>query len=228
MKLSIYRQILKDKIDKIGTNYERLKEILDNFDKVLNSCEAKCTDIAKASGKDYKQARVAIVGSLFSFGVYYTLLKIKDFNRLPSDLQLSLSKNHPLIKEHAIIKIGNETLKPDMDLLIFSEKPYTPIIIFSLKTSLRERAGQSHRWKLVLDIAQYCDILKKKYNINYKAEREIKFGFITTNFYKELFEPQYRATITFFDYVYIARKVENLKPPIKRLSEIINDLNNTF
>ncbi|BCX15726.1 MAG: hypothetical protein KatS3mg097_618 [Candidatus Parcubacteria bacterium] len=228
MKLSIYRQILKKRIDKIGKNYESLVEILNNFDKILKSCEKECTEIAKNRNKDYKQARVAIVGSLFPFGVYYTLLKIKELGKLPSSMQLSLSKNHPLIKEYAAIKIGNEILKPDMDLMAFSEKPDKPIIIFSLKTSLRERAGQSHRWKLILDIAQYCDFLKEKYNINYKPEKEIKFGFITTNFYKELLEPQYRATITFFDYVYIARKTEHILPHVKRLSEIINDLNKIF
>lgn len=228
MKLSLYRKILKEKIDKAGRSYQNLKEILDNFDQILKSCEEECTKIAKLGGKDYKQARVAIVGSLFSFGIYYTLLKIKEFGKLSSDLQFSLSKNHPLIKEYAVIKIGNETLKPDMDLLAFSEKPDKPIIIFSLKTSLRERAGQSQRWKLVLDIAQYCDELRKRYNIDYKLKKEIKFGFITTNFYKELFQPQYRATITFFDYVYIARKVKETKPPIKKLSEIIDDLNKIF
>jgi type II restriction enzyme len=168
------------------------------------------------------------VGSLFSYSVYYLLVKAQEFGKLPSELNFSLSKQHPLVKRYTAIRVGDEILKPDMDLLVFSEREGAPLTIFSLKTSPRERGGQTHRWKLVLDIALHCEELKERYALNYKVERDVRLGFITANFYKELGSPQQRAALRFFDYVYLAREDVEVSPPIKRLSSIVSDLRELY
>jgi len=63
-------------------------------------------------------------------------------------------KRHPLIEKYATIKVGDDFQKPDIDLMIYnnSEPERHPVIIYSIKTSLRERAGQTYRWKLLMDI----------------------------------------------------------------------------
>jgi len=45
------------------------------------------------------------------------------------------------------IPIGNGTVLPDIDLVIFCPKPLKVLAIISLKTSLRERASQTAYWK---------------------------------------------------------------------------------
>jgi hypothetical protein len=79
-----------------------------------------------------------------------------------------------------------------------------------------------------LDIALHCKELKEKYALDYEAERDVKFGFITANFYKELGSPQQRATLSFFDYVYLARRDIEVAHPVKRLSSIVEDLREIY
>ncbi|PSN97366.1 hypothetical protein B9Q11_04320 [Candidatus Marsarchaeota G2 archaeon ECH_B_SAG-F08] len=131
--------------------------------------------------------------------------------------------------------VGNEKLKPDMDLLAFLENAEQPLLIMSLKTSLRERAGQTMRWKLLLDVARECPTLREKYGLNYHGHGRIFFVLLTTNFYKEMFTSQQMANFRFFDSVYVARMLNKKelsilkeKSFVKRLSKIIDDINAFF
>lgn len=101
--------------------------------------------------------------------------------------------------------------------------------IYSLKTSLRERAGQTQRWKLLLDIATApdCDSVKQKYALNYDGKRRFVMGLITTNFYDEIMAPQQRGMLRFFDYVYLT-KPDAHAHPVSNFSTVARDLTDLY
>ena len=87
------------------------------------------------------------------------------------------------------ITVDGETQKPDCDLIIYSLKENQDLkkcIILSLKTSLRERAGQTYKWKLLMEIATTENSIKKKYNISYNPDEMPIVCFATVNFYNEI------------------------------------------
>ena len=101
-----------------------------------------------------------------------------------------------------------------------------PIIIYSIKTSLRERAGQTYRWKLLMDIAssEDCKTIKDKYGLEYEVTGDFRIGLITANFYDEITKPQQKGMLKFFDFAYIT-KSGDWEKPLTSFSEIVNDLN---
>ncbi len=186
-------------------------------------------DLRKKQNPNYDkdQARKTIAGNNFQFLVLYLLILNIEKGNLPKDLIILKTKKHKIIDEYATIKVADETQKPDLDLIAFSEGENKPIVIYSCKTSLRERAGQTYRWKLLVDITKYCPALVEKYKLDYPEKRKVLTGFITTNFYNEIMQPQQKGMLEFFDYAYIAKNIK-VKPPIKKLSSIIEDLNLLF
>jgi type II restriction enzyme len=149
-------------------------------------------------------------------------------------------KNHSIVERYVTISVGEEVQKPDMDILVYSDELENPIVIYSCKTSLRERAGQTYRWKLLLELATCScphiidktghhnpDCPINKYEIRHLPERVVKVGFITTNFYKEIDNPQQRGMYVFFDYVYLAsnRKVQR---PVMNFSYIVPNLKSLY
>ncbi len=127
-------------------------------------------------------------------------------------------------KELFCIKVGEETQKPDVDLVIYSlncKRELYKCLILSLKTSLRERAGQTYKWKLLMEIASTESSIKEKYNISYNPPVMPLVCFTTVNFYNEINNPQHKGMFKFFDCAFIGRdiKTENF---IKPLSYIIN------
>lgn len=176
---------------------------------------------------DKDQARKSLAGNIFQDLVLYLLILNIERKNLPEDLIVLKTKTHKVVDEYATIKIGDEEQKPDLDLVVFSEEEEKPIVIFSCKTSLRERAGQTYKWKLLIDISKYCPELVKKYKVEYPERRKVLTGFITPNFYNEIMKPQQRGILEFFDFTYIAKEVEP-RPPVKRLSSIVEDLNSIF
>lgn len=178
------------------------------------------------------QARKTIAGNGFQGLVAYSLIKLQEKDLLNPDLAITLKpKKHPLIEKYATIKVGDDVQKPDIDLIIYHyQKPEKyPVIIYSIKTSLRERAGQTYRWKLLMDIVSSndCKTIKEKYSLTYEAIDNFKVGFITTNFYNEITNPQQKGMLKFFDFVYITKpgKWEN---PICEFSKILDDLNAVY
>ncbi len=178
------------------------------------------------------QARKTIAGNGFQGLVAYSLIKLQEKNLLNPDMAITLKpKKHPLIEKYATIKVGDDVQKPDIDLLIYHyQKPEKyPVIIYSIKTSLRERAGQTYRWKLLMDIVSSndCKTIKEKYSLTYKAMDNFKVGFITTNFYDEITKPQQKGMLKFFDFVYIT-KPGKWETPISEFSKILDDLNAVY
>lgn len=178
------------------------------------------------------QARKTIAGNGFQGLVAYSLIKLQEKNLLNRNLAITLKpKKHPLVEKYAAIKVGDDVQKPDIDMLIYHyQKPEKyPVIIYSIKTSLRERAGQTYRWKLLMDIvfSNDCKTIKEKYNLSYKAMDNFKVGFITTNFYNEITNPQQKGMLKFFDFVYIT-KAGDWGKPVYEFSKILYDLKSVY
>jgi type II restriction enzyme len=191
------------------------------FDEIYNIlCEAekyvdKYLAIRKAKGEiqDEKQAIKVIAGNSFTQTIIYTFLRNKELGNIDANIFItSKPATVPLIKEILTINVDGETQKPDCDLVIYSlntDNSLKKSMILSLKTSLRERAGQTYKWKLLMEIAtsENCNI-KEKYNISYNPPTNPLVCFATVNFYNEINNPQNRGMFKFFDQSFIAKNID--------------------
>jgi len=210
---------------------------LNYLTEVMQKATSKVERLIQARIKDKTisnadQARKTIAGNGFQGLVAYSLIKLQEKKILNPDIAITLKpKKHPLIEKYAAIQVGDDIQKPDIDLLIYHyHKPEEcPVIIYSIKTSLRERAGQTYRWKLLMDIvtSNDCATIKEKYGLSYKAIDNFKVGFITTNFYNEITKPQQKGMLKFFDFVYIT-KPGKWEKPVCEFSKILDDLNTVY
>lgn len=182
---------------------------------------------------DASQARKSVAGNLFQQFVAYTLAQNILVQNINKDVIVSLSSN--VLDEYAVIDVGEDKQKPDSDVLVYSESNNSPIINFSCKTSCRERAGQTYKWKLLSDLAccncehkhnnENCPVTK--YSLHYEPKRKILMYFITADFYNELSNPQIVAMFNFFDNSYVA-KPHSSSEKIKTLEYIIDDINTIY
>lgn len=213
------------------------KYALNYLTKVMQTATSKVEKLIQARIRNgiissADQARKTIAGNGFQGLVAYSLIRLQEKKLLNPDLAITLKpKKHPLIEKYAAIKVGDDIQKPDIDLLIYHyQKPEKyPVIIYSIKTSLRERVGQTYRWKLLMDIVSSndCKTIKEKYSLTYKAIDNFKVGFITTNFYNEITNPQQKGMLKFFDFVYIT-KPGKWEKPICEFSKILDSLNTIY
>ncbi len=151
--------------------------------------------IDKGTINDFDQASKTVAGNAFQGLVAYALVRHQQTDYLSKDIVITLKpKRHRIVNEYATIKVGDDVQKPDIDLLIYSKSKTLekPVIMYSMKTSLRERVGQTYKWKLLMDIAAAidCQSIKTKYELSYQAQVNFKIGLITTNFYEEITNPQ--------------------------------------
>ncbi len=202
--------------------YEILVQSKDEVDKLLEE------RVEKGEIKDINQARKSIAGNAFSNLFIYTFLK----NKIYENIKPTIFINNRIseikgFKNIATIRVGNETQKPDVDIVIFTQKSNGLIdksIILSLKTSLRERAGQTYKWKLLLEIATSDNPIKEKYEISYQTQQIPYICFATVNFYNEIDNPQHRGMFKFFDEVFIAKPIErDFIKPLSKLIDFVND-----
>ncbi|MFH1392505.1 MAG: BsaWI family type II restriction enzyme [bacterium] len=216
------------------TRKKALILILDYLDEILKNSEKAVMRLARKTSKDLKQVRVSVAGNNYQALVAHALMENVLAGNLP-DLHIVVKpKQHPIIKEYGIIKVGGENQKPDMDVLIYSNKPKSALVICSCKTSLRERAGQTYRWKLLLYLAtanpkhleKYPECPINKLDIKYKKDRKIYVAMITADFYNEANQPQQKGMFQFFDGAFLSKK-EKIKG-LKNLSEIIEWLNKIY
>lgn len=190
--------------------------------------------IRRGEIEDGGQSSVSVAGNNFQALVGYCLERNRIIGNIPEDIEVVLRpRQHSMIKQYATIDVGGgESQRPDVDILLYSKDEDTPLIICSCKTSLRERAGQTYRWKLLLDMA-LCNCKHKKgcpmskYNLSYSDEKEINVILITADFYDERENPQQRGMFTFFDNVYVSKPIEEFAN-VKRLSKIIDLINIKF
>ena len=167
---------------------------------------------AKGEIKDEKQALKSIAGNSFSSALVYIFLKNKEYGNIREDIFITSQLSRiPSFKEVSIIYVDGETQKPDCDLVVYSlneDGTLKKCMILSLKTSLRERAGQTYKWKLLMEIANSDNAIKQKYNIDYNPEKMPLVGFATVNFYDEINNPQHKGMFKFFDKSFIAKNID--------------------
>lgn len=177
--------------------------------------------------KDEKQALKSIAGNSFSSALEYIFLKNKELGNIRQDIFItSRISKVPSFKEISTINVDGETQKPDCDLVIYSlnkDETLKKCMILSLKTSLRERAGQTYKWKLLMEIATSNNPIKEKYNIEYNTDRMPLVAFATVNFYNEINNPQHRGMFKFFDKSFIAKNID--ADFIARMSTLPNYVN---
>ncbi|MDR1552951.1 MAG: BsaWI family type II restriction enzyme [Prevotellaceae bacterium] len=183
---------------------------------------------AKGEIKDEKQALKSIAGNSFSLTLVYIFLKNKELDNIRKDIFVtSQISKAPSFKEVSIINVDGETQKPDCDLVIYSLKDDGSLkkcMILSLKTSLRERAGQTYKWKLLMEIATSDNPIKEKYNIEYNPEKMPLVVFATVNFYNEINNPQHRGMFKFFDKSFIAKNIDaDFISRMSTLPKYVND-----
>lgn len=167
------------------------------------------------------QARKSVVGNIFPSVVIYIFLQAKKSGLVDKNLFLTSKTSNARFEEYVTIHVGEETQKPDMDLVFYkvdNNDALTGCVIVSLKTSLRERAGQTYKWKLLLEIASTNNSIKDKYKIKFNVKKTPKVCFATINFYDEINQPQHRGMFQFFDGSFIGKPVENTF--IKNLSDL--------
>ncbi len=208
------------------------KNIFDQLHDVLSNTKLEVDKILedrKKQGviKDIPQTRKNIAGNAFSNLVVYTFTNNKLQGNIKPNIFITSKKSQVKgFDEIATIHIGNDTQKPDVDLIVYTEKADKTLdkcIILSLKTSLRERAGQTYKWKLLMEIATIPNPIRDKYDIRYSPANMPLVCFATVNFYNEIDSPQHKGMFKFFDNSFIAKPIN--KAHIKPLSHLINYVN---
>lgn len=215
---------------------EAHKTILSHLHDIMREAEPLVEEVIQrrienGEIKDASQARKSVAGNLFQQFIAYSLAQNIVDKNIDKNIIVTLSAS--ILDDYAIIKVGDNEQKPDSDVLVYSAEDRTsPIINFSCKTSCRERAGQTYKWKLLSDLAtctcnhrennENCPITK--YELQYNPQRKIYMCFITADFYNELNNPQIAATLNFFDNSYIA-KLKSPSKKIKSLQDIVDDIN---
>ena len=173
---------------------------------------------------DVSQASKTVVGAIFSNCIEYLFLKAKEAGEVREDIFIT-SKVKKFGDIVSII-VDGESQKPDMDLVFYTlnkNRNLQAIMIISLKTSLRERAGQTYKWKLLLEIATTENPIKDKYNIVYPLGKTPLVCFATVNFYDEINNPQHRGMFKFFDKSFIGKPID--ADFIDNLSTLIDYVN---
>lgn len=183
---------------------------------------------------DSGQSSVSVAGHNFQALVGYCLEINRLVRNLPEDIKIELRPSrHRIVRKYATIEVGGgEAQRPDVDILISMEPETAPIMICNCKTSLRERAGQTYRWKLLMDMAMCrCEhdlsCPMNKYNLKYEPGREILVTLITGDFYDERHSAQQRGMFTFFDNVFVSQTIEEFAN-VQRLSKIVTTLNKIY
>lgn len=231
MKPSI--NLINIDINKVKNKKRKWKNIFNNIYNYLIDSKDDVDSllklrIKKGEIKDINQARKTIVGNAFSNLIIYTFIKNKIYKNIRQDIYVTSKKSDiKNFNEISTIKVGNETQKPDVDLVIYSlkeNKTVNKCIILSLKTSLRERAGQTYKWKLLMEIATSDNPIKEKYQIDYNPNNLPLVCFATVNFYNEINNPQHRGMFKFFDNSFIGKSVKaDFIHPLSNIVEYANE-----
>lgn len=223
---------IKSIVKEYGNNKSAWREVFNHLYTILKGAENDVRNLlserkSKGEINDVTQSLKSIAGNAFSNAIVYIFLTNKILGNIRPDIfitgQKSKIKNFDKI---ATINVDGETQKPDADLIIYTKKENGDIdkcIMLSLKTSLRERAGQTYKWKLLMEIATSDNSIKDKYNISYEVNDMPMVCFATVNFYNEIDNPQHRGMFKFFDKAFISKPIK--KDFISPLSELIDFVN---
>ena len=236
----IREQLMNGGADMSSADTQAEKEVLSHLHDVMREAQPLVENFIAArvaSGviRSADQARKSAAGNIFQQMFAYAIAKnvLNGNITVPITVTMSVSG---IIDKYAAIAVGDDIQKPDSDVIIYcDENENSPILNFSCKTSCRERAGQTYKWKLLCDLATCrCDYREgntncpaTKYNLSYAPAREIKMCFVTTDFYNELNNPQISAMFHFFNHTYVAKPVSPAAN-IQILQDVIADINSCF
>lgn len=175
----------------------------------------------KDNGKDVRQSTNSYIGGLNEILVYFALVRECEANGY-------VVRHEPTFDEINGIKSG-DFVKPDMDIVIHEQdSDDAPLYIFSLKTTLRERIGQSALWKTWLDISTNtcgdCDCCSNNldHNLFEKNERDsIYYGYITL-------EKATAQLLDMFDFGYVPSEHVDSSMGQTALESLSDDVNNSW
>ncbi len=210
-------ELIEEFVQQSKSKKSGYKNVFDEIFTILRSSQKSVESYLAGRKKkgeitDEKQALKSIAGNAFSLAIVYVFLKNKEYGNIHADIFITSQKSKvPSFDEISVIKVGDETQKPDCDLVVYSlndDKSLRKCMILSLKTSLRERAGQTYKWKLLMEIATSDCKVKEKYGIEYKPRAMPLVCFVTVNFYDEINNPQHRGMFKFFDKSFIAKHID--------------------
>ena len=219
--------------EKKGDKINRYKKVFDELFSILNEAKPFVDDYLKERKKrgeikDEKQALKSIAGNSFTQALIYVFLKNKEIGNIREDIFItSKISTIPSFNDVLVINVDGETQKPDCDIVIYSlneDNTLKKCMILLLKTSLRERAGQTYKWKLLMEIARSCSEVKEKYNIKYNPSNTPIVAFATVNFYNEINNPQHRGMFKFFDKSFIAKNIDaDFIDKLSTLPDFVNE-----
>lgn len=236
---------LKELMDNGLSDREALIAVLDHLTEIMRNSQEHVEKIIQGkitTGeiRDASQSRVAVAGNNFQRLIIYALILNILRDNLPPVMVAfrpkQSKKYRKILEKYTKITIGDEIQKPDVDIMVTEpNNENTPVVIYSCKTSLRERAGQTYKWKLLYDMAtakcrynkEYHDCFVKQYNMEFRGKKKVLVGFITADFYDEVTSPQHRGILSFFDFSYVSKPNVSFEK-VKTLSKIIDDLNDIF
>jgi len=234
MKMTL--ELIEERVNKSKLKpQDAYKSVFDDLYEILN--EAKtfvdrylANRKKKGEIRDEKQAIKSIAGNSFSQALIFIFLKNKELKNIRDDIFItSQTSKVPSFDKISVIDVDGDTQKPDCDLVIYSlneDQTLKKCMILSLKTSLRERAGQTYKWKLLMEIATSNNAIREKYNISYSPKILPKICFATVNFYDEINQPQHRGMFKFFDQSFIAKNIN--ADFIARLSSLPDYVNKSL
>jgi type II restriction enzyme len=235
-----YMETIKQKVDNWVETSENITigwiEVLNHLNEILREAQndvERLLDARIVTGeiKDKSQARKSIVGNAFSNVIIYVFIQNKLVGNIEQGIYITAKKSTIAgFEKISTINVGDETQKPDMDLVIYSLKENLELnkcIILSLKTSLRERAGQTYKWKLLMEIAMSDCEVRDKYEISYNPPTIPLVCFVTVNFYNEINNPQHRGMFKFFDRAFIGKPIDpqatDFISPLSSLIDFANE-----
>lgn len=237
---SIQSKLTNSGIPEAEAKKQSVKKILSCLNDVMRNAQPlveRLIDDRLDSGviSNADQARKSAAGNIFQQMFAYSIAKNILCGNITAHIIVTTSVSD-IIDKYASITVDNDIQKPDSDVIVYSEEESSPILNFSCKTSCRERAGQTYKWKLLCDLAT-CKCEHKagnnscpatKYNLAYTPKRNIQMCFVTADFYDELKHPQISAMFNFFDNAYVAKTSAPANTTIKTLDCVIDDINAVY
>lgn len=240
MLAEITMEFMKTGLDQNTAERAAFKQILSRLHDIMRAAQPLVEQVIAdrvTSGeiKSADQARKSAAGNVFQQMLAYTIAQNIIVGNITKPVAVTMSVQN-IMEQYAAIQVDEDVLKPDSDIIVYSPvNCNSPIMNFSCKTSCRERAGQTYKWKLMCDLAT-CRCAHKqgnpdcpaaKYNLSYTPTRPILTCFATTDFYNELENPQISAMFHFFDHSYIA-KPASPSANVQILETVIDDINQIF
>lgn len=243
--IEVYNETLEQLTSNGMSDIDATRQILNYLKNIMRESQPRIEEIIQnrvSSGEisDASQARKSVAGNNFQRLVAYAIIRNILIGNITKEVIVNVGYNkHPLLEQFATISVGDseDSQKPDSDVLIYKDDPTSPIINFSCKTSLRERAGQTYKWKLLVDIASCTcphisesnDCPKNIYNLQYDSSRRVVMNFVTADLYNEVNQPQISGMFNFFDNAYITRPNNEFScPNIECFENIVDSINNLY